>query len=307
MPIPVTCPDCSAHLNAPDGAAGRQVNCPKCRAAIAVPAARAVFDTDDMPEPTRRRIQRHPDDGPQGGESPGRSGRGIPPIALYGGITAAVLIAVSLGLGVASRVEQVVGLAAKTVDLPAGWKEFVSAEDGFKAYFPDTPKTGAKTKAHHPIAGGARPDYRPYTYSSHPQWPYLRCEVRVYELPDVTTPQQQNAFADLVCTPAPQDNQEQEVGSGAAKLAGLVGKEVVTEQSTALLMKGKPNPDGRIPTKTISVGRWVVTGDHCYHLRVFGRETQPKEAAAFFAHFSLTAADSGSKDAAKPAPPRPGG
>ncbi|MBP3957716.1 hypothetical protein J8F10_20895 [Gemmata sp. G18] len=37
MPIPVTCPGCSARMNAPDAAAGKKVKCPKCQKVLAVP------------------------------------------------------------------------------------------------------------------------------------------------------------------------------------------------------------------------------------------------------------------------------
>ncbi len=38
MPIPITCPGCSARMNAPDAAAGKKVKCPKCQTVLAVPA-----------------------------------------------------------------------------------------------------------------------------------------------------------------------------------------------------------------------------------------------------------------------------
>jgi hypothetical protein len=37
MPIAVLCPACGARINAPDGAAGRQGKCPKCKAALIIP------------------------------------------------------------------------------------------------------------------------------------------------------------------------------------------------------------------------------------------------------------------------------
>ncbi len=37
MAIPVTCPGCSARMNAPDAAAGKKVKCPKCQKVLAVP------------------------------------------------------------------------------------------------------------------------------------------------------------------------------------------------------------------------------------------------------------------------------
>jgi LSD1 subclass zinc finger protein len=42
MPIPVSCPSCRTNLQAPDKAAGRQVRCPKCNAALAVPVPQPV-------------------------------------------------------------------------------------------------------------------------------------------------------------------------------------------------------------------------------------------------------------------------
>ena len=39
MSIAVVCSNCSARLNAPDGAAGKKVKCPKCQTAIVVPEA----------------------------------------------------------------------------------------------------------------------------------------------------------------------------------------------------------------------------------------------------------------------------
>ena len=44
MPIPVTCPGCSAKMKAPDGAAGKKIKCPKCQEAITVPAAEELDD-----------------------------------------------------------------------------------------------------------------------------------------------------------------------------------------------------------------------------------------------------------------------
>jgi hypothetical protein len=39
MPITLTCPGCESRLNAPDSAAGKTLKCPKCKAAVAVPAS----------------------------------------------------------------------------------------------------------------------------------------------------------------------------------------------------------------------------------------------------------------------------
>lgn len=54
MPIAVVCPGCSAKLNAPDGAAGKKVKCPKCAGAITIPAPAASADfevVEDEPAP----------------------------------------------------------------------------------------------------------------------------------------------------------------------------------------------------------------------------------------------------------------
>jgi hypothetical protein len=55
MPIAVSCPGCSARLNAPDAAAGKRVKCPKCQGPIVVPAAVATnpgFEVvEDEPSP----------------------------------------------------------------------------------------------------------------------------------------------------------------------------------------------------------------------------------------------------------------
>jgi hypothetical protein len=56
MPIPVTCPGCHARLNAQDAAAGKTLNCPKCRTPIAVPAPPAfeVIEEEPPPPPPRK-------------------------------------------------------------------------------------------------------------------------------------------------------------------------------------------------------------------------------------------------------------
>lgn len=48
MPIPLICPGCSAKVTAPDSAVGKKVRCPKCQAAVPVPAAEGEdFDVED--------------------------------------------------------------------------------------------------------------------------------------------------------------------------------------------------------------------------------------------------------------------
>lgn len=62
MPIPISCPGCAARLNAPDGAAGKTVKCPRCKAAVAVPAPlppdpgfEVVEDEPPAPEPPKKK------------------------------------------------------------------------------------------------------------------------------------------------------------------------------------------------------------------------------------------------------------
>jgi DNA-directed RNA polymerase subunit RPC12/RpoP len=61
MPISLTCSSCGARLNAPDSAAGKKVNCPKCSTQIKVgetapPAARETIQAD----PSARRGRERP-------------------------------------------------------------------------------------------------------------------------------------------------------------------------------------------------------------------------------------------------------
>jgi LSD1 subclass zinc finger protein len=70
MSIAVVCSKCAAKLNAPDGAAGKKVKCPKCQTPLVVPeplpAAGAAFEVvDDAPsarKPTRVKAMVEDDD-----------------------------------------------------------------------------------------------------------------------------------------------------------------------------------------------------------------------------------------------------
>ncbi len=53
MPIPVSCSECSARLNAPDAAAGKSLKCPKCGAKIVVPSPSAEEQNFDAPTPPK--------------------------------------------------------------------------------------------------------------------------------------------------------------------------------------------------------------------------------------------------------------
>jgi hypothetical protein len=54
MSIAVVCSNCSAKLNAPDGAAGKKVKCPKCQSPIVVPDAVQFEVVEDEPAPAKR-------------------------------------------------------------------------------------------------------------------------------------------------------------------------------------------------------------------------------------------------------------
>jgi hypothetical protein len=106
MPIPLTCPGCSARMKAPDAAAGKAVRCPRCQARIAVPAAAPAFEVVEPPdievedEPVRPkpRREREPDrDRParKAKRKPARSG---PPVGLLAGLGVLLLGGVALGV-----------------------------------------------------------------------------------------------------------------------------------------------------------------------------------------------------------------
>lgn len=56
MPIPVTCPSCGRHIQAPDSLAGMQVTCKQCQSLFVVPAEAPGMDEtagiNDTPAPT---------------------------------------------------------------------------------------------------------------------------------------------------------------------------------------------------------------------------------------------------------------
>lgn len=319
MPIPIVCSGCSTKLNAPDTAAGRKVKCPKCHTPIAVPAPDAGFEVvedepqpaakaprkpvaadDDRPRKGRRRdVEDDEDDAP-----PRKKGKkaqkaaGVSPALLYGGIAAAVLVVGFAVYWFALRGDSggsggggggAGGGGAGGGALPEGWKEFVSAQDGFKAHFPDEPKPQSTARELRTIGNGGEVFYRTYTYNSHVHWPSLSCSVKVIVFPPTSTPQQQQAYADLVCTPAPGETLETVSGQKKATLGGVEGKEAVGTLNVSQAGLGPKTKDGRdMPSKRVSVNRWIVTNNRCYHLRVQGHETPPKDAEAFFANFALT-------------------
>jgi hypothetical protein len=335
MSILVVCPGCSAKLNAPESAAGKKVKCPKCQAAVPVPALLAEFEVvepepEPLPEPERPartasqpapkadededrpRRRKRADDEDEDEDDRSRKQRkkvpkagGVPPVLLFGGIATALL---AVGFAVywfGFRDGSGHGTASPNgpggppgpggvqpgpqSGPPEGWKQFASERDGFKAYFPADPKTGATIKSSRPVGGGGQPHYRAYEYRSHDSWADLACTVRVFEFPAKSTPQQQQTFADQVCAPSLGETGETVTGQGAATLGGVEGKEAVGETTLrATATSPKTTSDGRpMPSKIVSVNRWIVTNNKCYHLKVQGHNTRPKDADAFFDNFTL--------------------
>ena len=266
-------------------------------------------DEDEDERPRGKRRDEDEDDRPRKkGKKVPKAG-GVPPVLLFGGIAAAVLAVgfavywfgfrdgsgdstASPGPGPAPGGTPGPGGVQPVPQSgpPEGWKEFASERDRFKAYFPADPKIAATVKSSRSIGGGGQPYYRSYEYRSHDSWADLACTVRVFELPETSTPQQQQTFADLVCAPSPTETGETVTGRGAATLAGVEGKEAVGETKLgATGTSPKTTSDGRpMPSKLVSVNRWIVANNKCYNLKVQGHETRPKEAEAFFDNFALT-------------------
>ncbi|HEY1188861.1 MAG TPA: hypothetical protein VGE74_14495 [Gemmata sp.] len=266
-------------------------------------------NTDARPRARRRTDEDDEgDDRPRKKGTPAQKGGAVLVVLLCGGLAAAVLaggLAVYwFGFRERADGEPVVqngsgetpgpvgpaepgGAGNVRSDPPAGWKEFTSERDEFKAYFAGDPETGATVKSSRPVAGG-QVFYRAYSYRSHPSWADLALTVRVFEFPKNSTPQQQQAFADQVCTPSQAETGETVSSRGATTLAGVEGKEAVGEAKV-----GKPGAgttaDGRpMPSKLVSVNRWIVANNKCYHLKIQGHNAPPKDAGAFFDNFALT-------------------
>ena len=62
MPFTIACPSCSTRFTAPDTAAGKRVRCPKCQAAVPIPAAEAEdgFEVVDDPAPPAKPAKKKP-------------------------------------------------------------------------------------------------------------------------------------------------------------------------------------------------------------------------------------------------------
>ena len=60
MPIRVQCPGCSARFKAPDSYAGRSEKCPKCGAAVSIPAV--PVDASDIALDDNQNISLNPSD-----------------------------------------------------------------------------------------------------------------------------------------------------------------------------------------------------------------------------------------------------
>jgi len=155
--VVVQCPGCPTRLSAPEGAAGKQLKCPKCGALATVPeqvieskpaapqkpkpkvTADPVEDDDDRPRSRKRRDddddEDYDHDRKRGKRRPARNSGG-------GGGKMEVMIVVGLvaliGVGVAIYMLVGKGGFARKAP-PPGWKEVNNADAGVKGFFPTDP------------------------------------------------------------------------------------------------------------------------------------------------------------------------
>ena len=170
MAIVVQCPGCPTRLSAPEGAAGKQLKCPKCGALATVPeqvveskpvappkpkpkvtAAPVDDDEDDRPrkrrdddddDDDRPRKKRRDDDDDDYDHDRKRGKRRSARNSGGGGGKMAVMIVVGLvaliGVGVAIYMLAGKGGFARKAP-PPGWKEVNNADAGVKGFFPSDP------------------------------------------------------------------------------------------------------------------------------------------------------------------------
>lgn len=174
MAVVVQCPGCPTRLSAPEGAAGKQLKCPKCGALATVPEqvveSKAAAppkpkskvtadpvdddDDDDRPRSRKRRDEDDEDDDDRprkkkrreedddydhdrkrGKRRPARNSGG-------GGGKMAVMIGVGLValIGVGVAIFMLVGGKGARAPLPPGWKMVENADAGIKGAFPADPQ-----------------------------------------------------------------------------------------------------------------------------------------------------------------------
>jgi predicted Zn finger-like uncharacterized protein len=94
MPLRASCPNCSAVLNIPDGAAGRAVECTVCRTTFSAPttAARPVLEATAV---TRKRDDERPS---RKRQRPEVKPSVLPYVLVGGGIGLVVLLGVGFGI-----------------------------------------------------------------------------------------------------------------------------------------------------------------------------------------------------------------
>lgn len=321
----------------PDTAAGTSVRCPKCRAAVRVPAGAAELEViEDSPADGERPRKRRPAERDR--RKPAKS-------AASGGVLVRAVVAGLVGLGgigfatywfgfrpkpdgetVASAPAGVtpepasprpaegktggnptpVTPAAAAIGPPAGWKEFVAAEDNFAAYFPAAPQAApvrvSEVKRKTQDDKWVTVNLRDYDYASHAEWPDLACRVTVV----TTTPSIHRLELPIVAhwwagprasfETATRNPDRQVMDLGKATLAGLHGRASLAESPTPTSLRGKLTADGRpIPDKLVASYRYAASADRAYVLRLQTHNSRPKADEAFFASFRL----------AQPPPPLP--
>jgi hypothetical protein len=301
MPIPVECPGCGAHLNAPDSGAGKKVRCPKpnCGELIPVPAPLVaeeieVVDATPIPPPRRPRRRRDNDeeDRPRGrrrdeddeddrrptrrrrgDEEDDRSHRDRP--GRRRGLGTPVVVAIVLGSllalgGIGYGVYAMLG--GKKTALPPGWKEYTYANDGFKAAFPKEPQVtdmiglgGGKGAGGFPGFGaGDMGSVNHYTSGGASDAVHI--QVIVYRfpsgIPSMFRDQMAQGFRDMPGLPA---------GPGVETKSVKWMGESATEVAT-------PNSLMRLAVTDRAVYQAVITGKN-------GRRATSDEEKAFFDNF----------------------
>lgn len=248
MPIPVVCTGCQTRLSAPDAAAGRSVQCPKCRAVLPIPAAAAPPPTPDSSAPEDPFAFGDSPEEPRPNADRGRGDRHHEPkkkpLGLIIGVAAAALLICCAvgGYGAYLVYQRVTAEAARPPDPPAentggkaappapkkkgpgpdGWVEFRPADGSFKAYFPGLPR---ETVAPDDPAGPADPASKltTTTYDCGSTEVYAAVAVMKFPPGIAVTDRQRTELYDAVM--GAYDGRPEEVTWLGRKGAQVVGKE----------------------------------------------------------------------------------
>lgn len=307
MPIAVLCPGCNSRLNAPDTAAGKTVKCPKCQAAMVIPAPDAEPEVEDTPPPKRsaappRKRSAEGDDDDRPRKKRKKAATSGPPVGLLigGGLALLLLLAgggfaaywfgfrdKGTGGGGGAGGAGGGGIVGKA-PVPAGWKEVSPPNSGFKAYFP-----AVEENAQHPTLMPSAA-FKTAAITNYFGWSADRntmCAVNVLVFPDDMPAAAREAA--VIARMKAGVGGAQELGRGKSTLGGKEATEVVDELS----MAGKlgPNPPkpapGRTkpPEKVGGVTRYCVVGNRGYIAEISHADGRPPEAheRGFFDNFEF--------------------